>query len=216
MATVNKILTYDDSDEAAILAAGVSGAVLFNADGVGVTDGTNPSSYGIIDQLGVFHEYGILDTTAHYNSGIYFQSGRSATGIFDGTNYYSAGIYDGFGYQGSGAFGAGGYYGSGIVDMGGNSYPNGILDGTGAWDGTRYATGIFDGTYWKIDGIFDGTSCFPDGVYDGQDMNGVPSGLRRSDGIITHPPELNGAAFYSASGIVVGVNEFGNGGTCSA
>jgi hypothetical protein len=143
MATKVQVISYDDADEAAIVAAGAT------LEGYGCASADNVyHSTGIIQSVGEYYAYGILDMAADFHN----------YGIWDGETCYTAGT-----------FSNGNYEAEGIID-GDNYYANGIFDGetrspTGIWDGSTFSfvtdlavTDVKDGKTWNDgDGPHEGT-----------------------------------------------------------
>jgi hypothetical protein len=193
MATVYKILVYDSTDEAAILAAGVSGAALFLGDGKGIAIGTAAFSDGILDG-GQNHNYeGILNLGTHYPAGIVDGSnGYHAAGVYDGSIRSSSGILDetgtlrGFGIFSGYAYSEFGLYAGGfgnVINTTGILYyssgtptfaVNGIHSGAEGYTAVGILhsidriepNGIFDGSTYQTTGIYDSatSSFYTDGV----------------------------------------------------
>lgn len=148
---------------------------------IGLCDGTDVYSNGILDYGGGYWTNGILDGSATYHpTGIFDGATYYSTGIWDGTTFYVNGIFDGNNgmdgtrhadgmFNGTVAspnqYGVGCYTGdgsgsyvnagaSGILNSSGNFYTTGILDAFG----DHHTSGIWEGTSYNATGVFDGTS----------------------------------------------------------
>lgn len=90
MATKYKILQYDDSNEASILALCMTS---WDYGMLGV--GTGYQGQGILDGDQNYYNYGICNGGSYYATGIYDGDNVFATGILAANNYYYAtGIFD--------------------------------------------------------------------------------------------------------------------------